>query len=215
MTKIILVDDHPIVRQGLRQILQNEKDLEVISEAEDANTAFKAVESQNPDILIVDLSLKGMGGLELIKWIRGQGLKTAILVVSMHDEALYAERALKAGANGYVMKQEAPETVVTAIRAILKGDVYISAPIAQRVLKALMPDKSGKSGIEKLSDRELEIFNLLGKGMRVQEISKTLSLSVKTVETYQSNIKTKLAIESAAELSQYAVQWTKSQTADQ
>src|SRR3989339_1404832 len=139
MIKIILVDDHPIVRQGLKQIILQEGDFEVVAEAEEANAAFKAMESLQPDLMVIDLSLKGMGGLELIKWIRTQGHKTAILVVSMHDEAIYAERALKAGANGYVMKQEAPETVVSAIRAILKGEIFISAPMAQRVLKGIAP----------------------------------------------------------------------------
>jgi len=213
MIKIILVDDHPIVRQGLKQIILQEGDFEVVAEAEEANAAFKAMESLQPDLMVIDLSLKGMGGLELIKWIRTQGHKTAILVVSMHDEAIYAERALKAGANGYVMKQEAPETVVSAIRAILKGEIFISAPMAQRVLKGIAPGKDGKTGVDKLSDRELEIFNLLGKGMRVQEIAQKLSISTKTVETYQANIKTKLGIESALELSRYAVQWIQSNPA--
>ncbi|MFH0919663.1 MAG: response regulator transcription factor [Fibrobacterota bacterium] len=214
MIKIILVDDHPIVRQGLKQILLQEGDFEVVAEAEEANAAFKAMESLHPDLMVIDLSLKGMGGLELIKWIRTQGHKTALLVVSMHDEAIYAERALKAGANGYVMKQEAPETVVSAIRAILKGEIFVSASMAQRVLKGMTPGKDGKTGVEKLSDRELEIFNLLGKGMRVQEIAQKLSISAKTVETYQANIKSKLGIESASELSQYAVQWAKSARPD-
>lgn len=209
MIKILLVDDHPLVRQGLRQLLLQEGDFEVVSEAEEANAAFKAAEVLKPDIMIVDLSLKGMGGLELIKWIRAQSLKTAVLVVSMHDEAVYAERALKAGANGYVMKQEAPETVVAAIRAILRGEVFVSASMAQRVLKGLVPGRDGKSGVEKLSDRELEIFTLFGKGMKVQEIAQTLSISAKTVETYQANIKSKLGLESASELVRYAVQWAK------
>lgn len=208
MIKIILVDDHPLVRQGLKQILIQEGDFEVVAEADEANAAFKAAEALHPDLMVVDLSLKGMGGLELIKLIRTQGLKTAILVVSMHDEVIYAERALKAGANGYVMKQEAPETVVTAVRALLKGEVFISPSMAQRVLKGLVPGRDGKRGVEKLSDRELEIFKLLGKGLRVQEISKQLCISTRTVETYQSNLKSKLSIGSAPELSQYAIRWT-------
>ncbi|MBL8025317.1 MAG: response regulator transcription factor [Fibrobacteres bacterium] len=205
MKTIILVDDHPIVRHGLKQIITQTGEFEVVAEAEEANEAFRLIMELQPDIACIDLSLKGMGGIELIKWIRGNGFKNPILVISMHDEAVYAERALKAGANGYVMKQEAPDTVIAAIKAVINGDVYISASMSQRVLKAIMPGKGGKSGIEKLSDRELEVFRLFGKGLRVQEIATELGISAKTVETYQANMKQKLGLESASELSKYAI----------
>jgi len=172
MKTIIIVDDHPIVRQGLRQIMMQSGEFEVIGEEEDANAAFRKVELLKPDLVCIDLSLKGMDGIDLIKLIRNNKFTSAILVISMHDETIYAERALKAGANGYVMKQEASETVIDAIRTVLAGNVYISASMSQRVLKAMMPDKKGKSGVDKLSDRELQVFNLFGKGMRVQDISK-------------------------------------------
>jgi DNA-binding NarL/FixJ family response regulator len=205
--KIIIVDDHPIVRHGLKQIITQTGEFEVVAEAEDANEAFRLISELQPDIACIDLSLKGMGGIELIKWIRGNGFKNPILVISMHDEAVYAERALKAGANGYVMKQEAPDTVITAIKAVLSGDVYISASMSQRVLRSLIPDKSGRSGVEKLSDRELQIFNLIGSGMRVQDIAKELGISTKTVETYQANLKHKLGFHTSAELCKYAINY--------
>jgi DNA-binding NarL/FixJ family response regulator len=207
--RVLVVDDHPIVRQGLSQLINREPDLMVCGEAEDARRALEAIGPANPDILIVDVSLDGPDGIELLKTIRTQDSKLPVLMLSMHDESLYAERALRAGANGYIMKQEATERVLIAIRQILAGEVYVSDRMAQKMMQQFVR-RSGvakQSTMEKLTDRELEVFRLIGQGHGTRQIAEELHLSVKTVESYYAHIKDKLSLKNARELVQHAVQW--------
>jgi DNA-binding NarL/FixJ family response regulator len=212
-TKILIVDDHPIVRQGLTELINQEEDLVVCEQAEDATEAMGFIKKLKPDMAIVDISLKETSGMELIKDIKVQYPNLVILALSMHDESLYAERALRAGARGYVMKAEATEKVVTAIRKILSGQIYVSDKMAAKMVRKLVgggPDV-GVSAIERLSDRELEVFHLIGQGYGTRQIAERLHLSIKTIETYREHIKEKLNLADASELLQYAIQWTHSQ----
>ena len=207
--RILIVDDHPIVRQGLVQMLGHEPDMEACGEAESAAEALKAIAAAAPDAAIVDLSLKDSSGLELLKDIRVRYPRLPVLVLSVYDESMYAERALRAGARGYMMKEEAAEKVVTAIRRILAGQIYLSEAMASRLLHVLVdgrPD-AGLSPAERLSDRELEVFQLIGQGFGNTEIARRLHLSPKTVETYRGHIKEKLNLSGATELLQHAIQW--------
>jgi DNA-binding NarL/FixJ family response regulator len=209
-----VVDDHPIVRQGLSQLIDREPDLMVCGEAEDARAALDAIAPLKPDILIVDVSLEGRDGIELLKTIRSRDSKLPVLMLSMHDESLYAERALRAGANGYIMKQEATERVLIAIRQILGGEVYVSDRMAQKMMHHFI-GRSGvarRSTMDDLTDRELEVFRLIGQGHGTRQIAEELHLSVKTVESYYAHIKEKLALRNARELVQHAVQWVANQT---
>jgi DNA-binding NarL/FixJ family response regulator len=208
-----VVDDHPIVRQGLSQLINREPDLVVCGEAEDARTALQAIELSKPDILIVDVSLNGPDGIDLLKTIRAQDSKLPVLILSMHDESLYAERALRAGANGYIMKQEATELVLTAIRQILDGSVYVSDRMAQKMVQQFVKGSGvpKRSIMDELTDRELEVFRLIGQGHGTRQIAEELHLSVKTVESYYAHIKEKLTLRNARELVQRAVQWVSSQ----
>jgi len=212
-TKIFIVDDHPIVRQGLAELINQEEDLVVCGQAEDAAAAMAAVKKMGPGMIIVDISLRDTSGMELIKDLRVQFPRIPVLTLSMHDEFLYAERSLRAGAKGYVMKAEATESVITAIRKVLSGQVYVSDKIAAKLVRKLVdggPD-IGTSAIDRLSDRELEVFLLIGQGYGTRQIAKKLCLSVKTIETYRAHIKEKLNLASAAELLQYAIRWVGSQ----
>ena len=205
---VLLVDDHPIVRQGLTQLINREPDLTVCGDAEDASSALFAIAAHRPDIVILDISLNGPDGLSVLKDIRTNYAALPVLVLSMHDEALYAERALRAGANGYIMKQEATERVLEAIRRIRGGDVYVSDRIASRLLRQVVSSPAtGKSPMEALTDRELAVFRLIGKGRATREIAEDLHISVKTVESYQAHIKEKLSLHNARELVQHAFQW--------
>jgi len=212
-TKILIVDDHPIVRQGLTELINQQKDLVVCGQAEDAHQAMTAIRTLNPDMVIVDIALKETSGMELIKDIRTQYHNLPVLTLSMHDESLYAERALRAGAKGYIMKQEATEKVIAAIRKVLSGQVYVSDEMAARMVHKLVSGGAdvGVSAIDRLSDRELEVFDLIGHGRGTREISERLHLSIKTIETYRAHIKEKLNIASATELLQYAIRWVNSQ----
>jgi DNA-binding NarL/FixJ family response regulator len=207
--RILVVDDHPIIRQGLALMLNREADLVVCGEAEDATGAMLVMASARPDILIVDISLNGPDGLDLLKNIRTTHPALPVLILSMHDESIYAERALRAGANGYIMKQEATEKVLVAIRRILNGEIYVSERIANKMLKHYITGASGlkNSSISDLSDRELEVFRLIGEGHGTRQIAEELHLSIKTVESYQAHIKDKLSLRSARELMQHAIQW--------
>jgi DNA-binding NarL/FixJ family response regulator len=207
--RVFLVDDHPIVRQGLTLLINQEPDLIVCGEAEAAWSVPAALATLNPDILIVDLSLNGPDGLDLLKSIRQTDVELPILVLSMHDESVYAERALRAGANGYIMKQEATERVLVAIRRILHHEYYVSDRIANTMLQQLVskPVHARESLIAALSDRELEVFRLIGDGHGTREIAEQLHLSVKTVESYQAHIKDKLSLPSARALMQRAIEW--------
>jgi DNA-binding NarL/FixJ family response regulator len=210
--RVLVVDDHPIVRQGLSQLINQEPDLMVCGQAEDARTALDAIDPSQPDILIVDVSLDGPDGIELLKTIRAKDARLPVLILSMHDESLYAERALRAGANGYIMKQEATERVLVAIRQILSGEVYVSERMAKKMVQQFIGGSgvSKRSIIDELTDRELEVFRLIGQGHGTRQIAEELHLSVKTVESYYAHIKEKLSLKNARELMQHAVQWIES-----
>ena len=206
--KVFLVDDHPIVRQGLALFIEREPDLMVCGEAEDATSALQAIRESAPDFVILDISLNGPDGLELLKTLRVRYPNLPALVLSMHDESVYAERALRAGANGYIMKQEAADKVITAIRHILGGDVYLSDRLTKQMLQQFVNGTiSPRDPLAKLSDRELEVFRLIGAGHGTRQIADELHVSTKTVESYQAHIKEKLSLRSARELVQHAVQW--------
>jgi DNA-binding NarL/FixJ family response regulator len=206
---VFVVDDHPLLRQGLALLINQQHDLEVCGEAEEAQAAIQAIAQKRPDILILDISLSGPDGLDLLKNIRGLYPDLPVLVLSMHDEAIYAERALRARANGYIMKQEATEKVLVAVRRILNGDVYLSDRMANKMLQQYIGGAPAaiQSRISALSDRELEVFRLIGAGRGTREIAEELHLSIKTVETYQAHIKDKLSLRSGRELIQHAIQW--------
>ena len=206
---ILIVDDHPIVRQGLAQLIDQEQDLSVCGQAENAHEAMGVIKSLSPDLAIVDITLRETIGMELIKDIKVRYPSLPVLTLSMHDEAIYAERALRAGAKGYIMKQEATERVVTAIRRVLAGEVYISEDMAAKMVSKMIgrtPDK-GASPVERLSDRELEVFRLIGEGYGTREMAAKLHLSIKTIETYRAHIKDKLGFQDANELLRSAIQW--------
>jgi DNA-binding NarL/FixJ family response regulator len=207
--RVFVVDDHPIVRQGLTLLINQEADLFVCGEGEEMNSALSAIQASNPDILIVDISLNGPDGLELLKNARITSPRLPVLILSMHDESIYAERALRAGANGYIMKQEATEKVLVAVRRILSGEIYVSDRIANSMLQHYVrgSNPAQRSSVSELTDRELEVFRLIGEGLGTRQIAETLHLSVKTVESYQAHIKEKLCLRSARELVQHAVQW--------
>jgi DNA-binding NarL/FixJ family response regulator len=208
--RVLLVDDHPIVRQGLALLIDREADLSVCGEAEGAHSAFHAIETLRPDIVVLDISLSGPDGLDVLKEIRMKTGSLPVLILSMHDESIYAERAMRAGANGYIMKQEATEKVLVAIRRILQGEVYLSERLTsmmlQQFVRGTTPVKS--SPLLALTDRELEVFRLIGEGHGTRQIADELHLSVKTIESYQAHIKEKLALRNARELVQHAIEWT-------
>ena len=208
--KVLIVDDHPVVRYGLLQMLSNEPDLEVCGEAASAQEALALVDQRKPDVAIVDISLKGTNGIELVKQIHAMRPEARILVSSMHDEKLFAERALRAGANGYINKQVAITEMVGAIRRVLSGKVYLSAPMTERMVEraARLDSDASRSVIQRLSDRELEVFSLLGDGLSTREVAQRLNLSVKTIETHRAQIKRKLGLRNSTELIQRAVEWT-------
>ena len=208
--RVLLVDDHPIVRQGLALLIDREADLSVCGEAEGAHTAFHAIETLRPDIVVLDISLNGPDGLEVLKEIRMKSGSLPVLILSMHDESIYAERAMRAGANGYIMKQEATEKVLIAIRRILQGDVYLSDRLTTTMLQQYVRGGAHpkSSPLLNLTDRELEVFRLIGEGHGTRQIADELHLSVKTIESYQAHIKEKLALRNARELVQHAIEWT-------
>ena len=207
---VFVVDDHPLLRQGLALLINREADLAVCGEAEEAHSAMKAISATNPDILIADISLNGPDGLELLKNLRTSHPYLPVLILSMHDETIYAERALRARANGYIMKQEATEKVLIAIRRILKGEIYLSERMANKLLHQYVSGAAMdmSSRLASLSDRELEVFRLIGEGRGTRQIAEKLRLSIKTVETYQAHIKDKLSLRSGRELVQHAIQST-------
>ena len=204
--KVLLVDDHPIVRQGMALLINREPDLIVCADAEESNAALQALESCRPDLAIVDISLPGRDGLELLKMIRARDPQLPVLILSMHGETIYAERALRAGANGYIMKQEATDKVLVAIRRILNSEVYVSEQVASRMLRQMGRSSAERSPLDGLSDRELEVFRRMGEGQSTRQIADELHLSVKTVETHQAHLKDKLSLRSSRELVQYAIE---------
>jgi DNA-binding NarL/FixJ family response regulator len=207
--KILIVDDHPIVRQGLRQMINQEEDLIVCAEAENTEQALDAIKNGKPDIAIIDISLKSISGIELLKQIKEQHPLLVVLVLSMHDESIYAERALKAGARGYIMKHEASGKLLHALRSILEGNVYVSDRMNSKLLHQAALGKETQSALENLSDRELEVFQLIGRGIRTRDIAEQLGLSIKTIESYREHLKRKLGLSNGAELIQHAIQWVK------
>ncbi|HOJ13422.1 MAG TPA: response regulator transcription factor [Deltaproteobacteria bacterium] len=207
--RILVVDDHPIFRHGLAQLISQEDDLEVCGEAEDYHDALKAASELLPDLIVVDITLKETSGIELIKEIHRRFKEMPMLVISMHDETLYAERTLRAGARGYIMKQEASENVISAIRKVLSGGIYTSHRITDDIMRRFLEGTSEplESPLNRLTDRELEIFRLIGEGLSISEIGRRLHLSVKTVGTHRERIKEKLNLKSATELLRYALHW--------
>lgn len=206
---IFIVDDHPIMRDGISQLIDQQPDLVVCGSASSAPEALNALAAAAPDLLLVDISLAGMSGIDLIKIVKKRLPRLPLLVLSMHSEDLYAERAIRAGAKGYVMKHASAGTLLAAIRRVLEGKVYLSAAMTEKLLEKAAgsePDMS-RSPIEDLSDRELEIFKLIGRGLRPQRIAEELQLSIKTVETYYSRLKLKLGVKDAAGLLQLAIAW--------
>lgn len=210
-TQILIVDDHPVVREGLETMLNHEQDLNVCGQAEDAPQALQAIAELNPDIAIVDISLKNSDGIELTKTIKARYPGLFVIVLSVHDESVYAERVLLAGAHAYLMKDAVPENIVKAIRTVLRGDIYVSDAVAKKFLHIIAGDKAGvtKTSIDNLSDREFETFRLIGQGYKASQIALQLRLSVKTIETYRSRIKEKLGLANAAQLLQYSIVWAR------
>lgn len=210
--EILIVDDHALVREGLKTLIQAEKDFVVTGEAEDACEALDILKEKKVNAVIVDLGLKGMSGLELIKNIKIRFPQLPILVVSMYDESIYAERALRAGAKGYIMKNVSANHIVAAIRLILSGKIYVSEEIGNKILDQAVAGKPvNKSLVDSLSDRELDVFHLIGKGFKPNQIAKELNLGVKTIESYREQIKLKLNFDHSAKLTQYAIEWVHSE----
>lgn len=211
--RILIVDDHPMMRNGLAQLIGNEPDLKVCAEADTAGQAIDTVARQKFDLALLDISLPDKNGLELIKDLRALQPELPILVVSMHDEMIYAERVLRAGGRGYIMKQAGGEKFITAIRQVLAGQIYVSENMSARILEIFsgrQPEKTN-SPVSRLSDREFEVFQLIGQGLGTRVIAEKLHLSVKTVEVHRANIKEKLGVKTATDLVRYAVRWVDSQ----
>jgi DNA-binding NarL/FixJ family response regulator len=211
--RVLLVDDHPITRQGLKALVNQQPNLEVCGETDTAAQAIDLVASLQPDLAIVDVALKTTNGIELTKNLKAHSPNLPILVVSMHDEALYAERALRAGAMGYVMKQEAGEKVALAIQHLLRGEIFLSARMKERMLHRFVNKKREGMvfAIDTLSDREMEVFQLIGNGYSTRQIAQKLGLSSKTIDSYREHLKLKLGLETGADLVRHAIQWARTE----
>jgi DNA-binding NarL/FixJ family response regulator len=209
VAKVLIVDDHPLVRRGLAELVSKEPDLQVTGEAAGASEALGQMQANRPDLVIIDLSLQEGSGLDLIKQIKAIDDSIKVLVSSMHDESLFAERSIRAGASGYIHKEEATEKVIEAIRYVLKGKVYLSEDMSERILHqfAGIEDLPPEGSISKLSNRELEVFGLIGQGLSTRQIAEKLHRSIKTIETYRESIKQKLNLRTSNELIRHAVQW--------
>lgn len=209
MTNILIVDDHPIFRMGMRELLNQEEDFSVCAVAENIGQAREALREHQPDLAIIDISLSEENGLDLVKEIAAGPCRLPVLVLSLHDESVWAERAIRAGARGYVMKKEASESVISAIRNILDGRIHVSSDMMARLLDKFQvnPEGSGAPTVEVLTDRELEVFRLIGSGLATREIASRMNLGIKTIGTYRDRIKQKLCIKNAAELTRRAVLW--------
>ena len=206
--RVFLVDDHPMVREGLANLINQQDDLAVVGEAEDSAGAVAGIADKQPNIALIDISLKNESGLELVKNLEQRFPLVALIVLSMHDEALYAERALRAGAKGYVMKRESTKSILTAIRRVLSGDVYVSERVVSAMAKRMGSSrKAAAEPVERLSDRELEIFRLLGQGRTTSQIAEDLHLSLKTVQAYCARAKEKFGVNSLGELLRAAIRW--------
>jgi len=209
--RVFLVDDHPLVREWLTTLIDQQKDLVVCGEAEDAPQALRAIEDLQPDVAVVDVTLASGSGIELVKDVRRLAPNIAVVVLSMHDEALYAERALRAGARGYVMKRETTKKIIIAIRDVLEGRLYVSEEFRTSMAEKFIDGKAGGSPVDQLSDRELEVFRRLGQGQDTRRISEALGISIKTVQVYCARIKEKLNLANATELLREAMRWWESQ----
>ena len=214
-SRVFIVDDHTMFREGLRQLIERESSMTVCGDAPDATEALKGIRTSKPHVVIVDISLAGASGIDLIKDIKAEFEELPVLVVSMHDESLYAERALRAGAMGYVMKHEPAKTVKAAIQKVLGGDMYLSEKMSSAVINRLLRGQTdqSKSPIEMLSDRELEVFRLLGQGKGVRQIGEELSVTIPTVNSFRNRIKEKLQLKSSTEVMLHAIQWFRDQSA--
>lgn len=214
-SRILLVDDHPIVRLGLTRLIDREPDLVVCGEAKDIRGAIEGLATMKPDLVVVDITLEDGSGIQLIKDIKARQRDLPVLVLSMHDELLFAERVLKAGGSGYVMKQESPEVLLAAVRQVLSGDVCFSASVASRLLRGLAQGRSPSviGPIQSLSDREFEVYELFGKGKSTREVAKMLHLSVKTIETHRERVKAKLGLKTAVELIRHSAEWVREEGA--
>ena len=209
--RVFLVDDHPAMRQGLEELINQETDIAVCGQAGDIPAALEGIQKTKPDVAIVDLTLKEASGLDLVKDLKVRFAKLPVLILSMHNEAFYAERAIRAGARGYIMKEATTENIIKAIRQVLNGEIYLSPEASSKVLKKMAGvGSSDADPIEGLSDRELEVFRLIGEGLRTRDIAERLHLSVKTVESYREHIKIKLHLDNAAKLTRAAVEWAQS-----
>jgi DNA-binding NarL/FixJ family response regulator len=209
--RLLLVDDHPMLREGLALLIGQEPDLEVCAQADTAAAAFELIGTTHPDLVLVDITLPDKNGLELIKDVQATYPGTAMLVISMHDESLYAERVLRAGGRGYIMKQEGGKKLMAAIRQVLGGKIYLSEKMAANILEVFSGGKAESfSPVSQLTDREFEVFQMIGEGLDVREIAERLHLSVKTVEVHRTNIKQKLKLKSVADLIRHAVRWLES-----
>ncbi len=205
--RILIVEDHPVVRRGLVELINAEPDLQVVGEADDAPEAMLQLTQTHPDLVIVDISLKRGNGIDLLKQIRARDGHTRLLVTSVHDESLYAERALRAGAMGYVNKAEPIQNIINAVRQIMKGRIFLSMPMVNRMLQSGQSDAPPDSPIASLSDRELQVFELISRGLTTREIAGKLLLSIKTIETHRDHIRMKLKLKNSTELIHHAVQW--------
>jgi DNA-binding NarL/FixJ family response regulator len=206
---VFIVDDHPVFREGLVRIINQEQDLVVCGDAADAREALRLAESLKPDLVIIDISLEGTNGIDLAKTLRSRLPRSRLLVVSMHPESLYGERALRAGVHGYVMKRESGSGLLAAIRRVLDGKTHVSLELNEAILRRVADSgrDSARSAVERLSDRELEVFQLIGQGFGSRQISERLNVSMKTVETHREHIKEKLNLDSTTELVQRAIHW--------
>jgi DNA-binding NarL/FixJ family response regulator len=212
--RILIVDDHPILRQGLAALINRQSDMVVCADAEDGNAALEALPSAKPQLAIVDVSLPGMDGIELVKRLRKQDEMCLVLVLSMHDESIYAERVLRAGAHGYIMKQEVRGNILLAIRKILNGGIWLSDTMTTHILSRIdtSKDVSSTSPILSLSNRELEVLTLIGEGKGPKDIADELSISIRTVDAHRTHIKKKLKLKDARSLFQYAIEWLRNET---
>ena len=213
MKKIFVIDDHPIVQQGLAQLFSAEADLTLCGQVTRAQQALQQVRASEPDLVVLDLSLEGLNGLDLIKDLRAFLPRLPVLVYSMHDELIYAERALRAGAQGYVMKMSSTEHMLKAIRALLRGEVFISEAITKRTVHRLggspVPDGKGRSAVDSLSDRELQVLQYIGQGKRTRTIADELHISVKTVDSHRMNLKEKLGLVDSQAVLRFAIEWAR------
>lgn len=206
-TRVVIVEDHPMFRERLAELINKEPDLEVCGEAANIRDGFELITQGSAEVAIIDITLQGSSGLELLKNLKAAGVELPVLVLSMHDESLYAERVLRAGARGYITKSEASAKIMIALRQVLAGEIYLSTKMSTKILGQLAGSGERALGLARLTDRELEVFNLIGRGQTTREISANLGLGAATVETYRARIKEKLQLENGARLQQQALQW--------